>query len=836
MKKNSEFELNFFNFLHQMLLQQGKEVKKVEIKKFFEREFSQSTINQDEVFKKFVRTFFGNEKDLKIEFKKDFTLDKNIKVAPKEKEKIDNFIKNFVKIEDIIEKEPQKIIKLAKAVNLKTNADKLKNFILAQKDVFDAKDKNKILKFFEYLYSVQEINIENLDEFEKEKNKIKKIIIDKNLTQNLKKQDKELYLFFSFKRQEQKNINTQKIKNKEENKEVSPVNLEVVENFKNISSAKFEAPKNDKNISQTEFEVPANNKNISSVEFEAAENDKNISSIKFEAVENDKNISPIEFEVQENDKNISSVEFEVPLNDKNISPIEFEVVENNKIVSPVKFEVQENNKNIYPTKLDDPTNNKNITLSKFEAPENNKDVEDYKNFSQADSPSIKEKKEFEKKLNKEINLKTNVNNQINASSDSIKKNKNKLYLNILLSKIIPFYLSNFSDLKNLKSMNYTEIYNNITKMFSLKTTQILGGKNTKIDNQIFDTIKKLLPDSASSLFSNTINYVSSFFITKNFIDYYIKNSDNTQLAILTIVNYALNSATVPFGGFNILNTKVKKNINSLAENHYQKHKMFGYVVPYYPAVYYSDIQTYNEKLEKLKIPIQFPATFKTVNKTVNYSDISGAGRDSQIKIYNGSQNLTYSLELNYYAFKNEAQEINSIETFVKKIKDKVQKIGVQNTIYDFSLLDIYAIYFRFLNLLAPYTEASATDKKYMIPPAVYFKIKDEQQSLLFKNVFLSSLTLKPIYFLINSVAFDFDEKNYDQKFFLSTQMKVRIELTQIEESFEEYSFNLKNIANAQGVVVPYYSSPSISLNTENLSSQQRTVLNNINKFFSTKLS
>jgi len=385
-------------------------------------------------------------------------------------------------------------------------------------------------------------------------------------------------------------------------------------------------------------------------------------------------------------------------------------------------------------------------------------------------------------------------------------------------------------------MNYTEIYNNITKMFSLKTTQILGGKNTKIDNQIFDTIKKLLPDSASSLFSNTINYVSSFFITKNFIDYYIKNSDNTQLAILTIVNYALNSATVPFGGFNILNTKVKKNINSLAENHYQKHKMFGYVVPYYPAVYYSDIQTYNEKLEKLKIPIQFPATFKTVNKTVNYSDISGAGRDSQIKIYNGSQNLTYSLELNYYAFKNEAQEINSIETFVKKIKDKVQKIGVQNTIYDFSLLDIYAIYFRFLNLLAPYTEASATDKKYMIPPAVYFKINDEQQSLLFKNVFLSFLTLKPIYFLINSVAFDFDEKNYDQKFFLSTQMKVRIELTQIEESFEEYSFNLKNIANAQGVVVPYYSSPSISLNTENLSSQQRTVLNNINKFFSTKLS
>ncbi len=822
MKKNSEFELNFFNFLHQMLLQQGKEVKKVEIKKFFEREFSQSTINQDEVFKKFVRTFFGNEKDLKIEFKKDFTLDKNIKVAPKEKEKIDNFIKNFVKIEDIIEKEPQKIIKLAKAVNLKTNADKLKNFILAQKDVFDAKDKNKILKFFEYLYSVQEINIENLDEFEKEKNKIKKIIIDKNLTQNLKKQDKELYLFFSFKRQEQKNINTQKIKNKEENKEVSPVNLEVVENFKNISSAKFEAPKNDKNISQTEFEAPINNKSISPIEFKV--------------VESDKSVSPIEFEVQENDKNISSVEFEVPLNDKNISPIEFKVEENDKNISSIKFEIQENNKNISQIELDDPTNNKNISLSKFEAPEKNKDIKDYKNFSQADSSSIKEKKEFEKKLNKEINLKTNVNNQINASSDSIKKNKNKLYLNILLSKIIPFYLSNFSDLKNLKSMNYTEIYNNITKMFSLKTTQILGGKNTKIDNQIFDTIKKLLPDSASSLFSNTINYVSSFFITKNFIDYYIKNSDNTQLAILTIVNYALNSATVPFGGFNILNTKVKKNINSLAENHYQKHKMFGYVVPYYPAVYYSDIQTYNEKLEKLKIPIQFPATFKTVNKTVNYSDISGAGRDSQIKIYNGSQNLTYSLELNYYAFKNEAQEINSIETFVKKIKDKVQKIGVQNTIYDFSLLDIYAIYFRFLNLLAPYTEASATDKKYMIPPAVYFKINDEQQSLLFKNVFLSSLTLKPIYFLINSVAFDFDEKNYDQKFFLSTQMKVRIELTQIEESFEEYSFNLKNIANAQGVVVPYYSSPSISLNTENLSSQQRTVLNNINKFFSTKLS
>jgi len=822
MKKNSEFELNFFNFLHQMLLQQGKEVKKVEIKKFFEREFSQSTINQDEVFKKFVRTFFGNEKDLKIEFKKDFTLDKNIKVAPKEKEKIDNFIKNFVKIEDIIEKEPQKIIKLAKAVNLKTNADKLKNFILAQKDVFDAKDKNKILKFFEYLYSVQEINIENLDEFEKEKNKIKKIIIDKNLTQNLKKQDKELYLFFSFKRQEQKNINTQKIKNKEENKEVSPVNLEVVENFKNISSAKFEAPKNDKNISQTEFEAPINNKSISPIEFKV--------------VESDKSVSPIEFEVQENDKNISSVEFEVPLNDKNISPIEFKVEENDKNISSIKFEIQENNKNISQIELDDPTNNKNISLSKFEAPEKNKDIKDYKNFSQADSSSIKEKKEFEKKLNKEINLKTNVNNQINASSDSIKKNKNKLYLNILLSKIIPFYLSNFSDLKNLKSMNYTEIYNNITKMFSLKTTQILGGKNTKIDNQIFDTIKKLLPDSASSLFSNTINYVSSFFITKNFIDYYIKNSDNTQLAILTIVNYALNSATVPFGGFNILNTKVKKNINSLAENHYQKHKMFGYVVPYYPAVYYSDIQTYNEKLEKLKIPIQFPATFKTVNKTVNYSDISGAGRDSQIKIYNGSQNLTYSLELNYYAFKNEAQEINSIETFVKKIKDKVQKIGVQNTIYDFSLLDIYAIYFRFLNLLAPYTEASATDKKYMIPPAVYFKINDEQQSLLFKNVFLSFLTLKPIYFLINSVAFDFDEKNYDQKFFLSTQMKVRIELTQIEESFEEYSFNLKNIANAQGVVVPYYSSPSISLNTENLSSQQRTVLNNINKFFSTKLS
>jgi len=651
-EKENKFETNIYEFFTYVLNKEGKNVTVDEIKSFFEKELKSNTISVDMIFNKFLKTYF-NVNDIKTESQDvlNETINKIKKenIDETEKNKIKQFTESFNKIEEILNQKPSAILKLSRLYQIKKNIDNIEDFFIKvnkeKKNVFNEKEKETLLKFSE-TYRTKDIGFNNLNEFNNLKNKIKSIIIKKELVDDLKKDYLEIYKLIDIKYPKKINI--------ENNVKIETADINDVNFDKNIETSNAENINSDKNIETSNAENVNTNKNIETSNAENVNTNKNIETSNIEDVNFDKNIETLNAENINFDKNIETSNIE------NINPIKNIETSNIENINPIKNIETSNVENINP--------NKNIETKQPNEVDDKVAIQK-KDFNNINTKDIK----FNKLKEKEINAKKDIKNKtfeniiepsINLDSFSkiINDNKTKLLSSILFSKFIPFFLSNFTEIRNVKNMNLTDIYNLLGKTLSLKTTAVLGGNVSNfMNNKFFNLIKNFVPvdNIFGNILKNSLNFVGQFFITKNFINYYVKNSDNPTVAILTLINYALSSMNVPFIGFSVLNTKVKEAINEQSKDFYKKNfPIYGHIVPYYPAIYYKSIQQFNEYLKSLAIPVQFPFTIDKTSKRVNYSDITGQGRDSAVKIYGGSTNISYNIVLTYFAFSKLANSLS----------------------------------------------------------------------------------------------------------------------------------------------------------------------------------